>query len=267
MLSMKLDVSPQDLHFLDKFLRRNLAKPPVDSLRSHGSPSADLKVYRLQYQGHIRIDEKEYVFEVRLSADQDEISAVDISVKSASPKWGTSEEEKADMLRELVSRIRESEQNTKEKLLKTFDHEAHLSTSIYPLESTVEFGQYKLSPLEKRGDEGWECKLTFRVEAIDEDDSVTYATIEAKKMAAYLSTIFGTTIRFRSLSETTVDQKAEIHLEKIERPDLRPVKRPFASELKNHTTSSVFGKAFVRYHLSCERVSFPVVFVSRLLWK
>ncbi len=132
----------------------------------------------------------------------------------------------------LISRVKVAEKNTKEKPMKTFDYEARLSTLAYPIKSTVEFGKYKLVPVENRSKQGWECKLKFRIESIDKEHSITDATVEAKIIAALLSVIFCKQISLKSFSEITHDPKPVINSEAVERPDLRPVKHPFEGELK-----------------------------------
>lgn len=232
MSSIELKVETQDLDFFDKFLRKGLVRPPVDSLRSGGSYDPISRAYQLTYRGHIRKNEKEFVFEIRLSATPDEVHPLDISIELVSPKCRTSEKEIEYLLNLLISRIRKSEKNAKEKPLKTFEYEAHLSTSVYPLKSTIGFGKYKLVPVEKQDEQGWKCKLKFSVEAIGKDDSLTNATIEAKKIVAWLSLVFGKLIRLQSFSEITPDPKPVIHFETIKRPDFRPVKHPFGGEIR-----------------------------------
>ena len=232
MLSIELNLEPQDLEFFDKFLRKELVSPPVDSLRSGGSYDPISRAYQLTYKGHIRKDEKEFVFEIMLSATPKEVHPLGISIELVSSGYKTSEKEIEYLLDLLISRIRQSEKNSKKKPLMTFEYEARLSTSAYPLKSTIGFGKYKLVPTEKQDELGWECKLKFSVEAIDKDDSLTNATIEAKKIAAWLSLVFSKLIRVKSFSKITADPKSEIHFETIERPDLRPVKHPFGGELK-----------------------------------
>ena len=229
MSSIELNVDIRDLHFFDVFLRKGLVKPPVVSLRSHGSYSPESKAYQLIYEVHIRKEEKEYDFGIELSATQKKVS---LSVKLVSPKQMISKKERERLLKLFILRIKEAEKNAKDKPLKTFQYEAHLSTSVYPLRSTIQFGKYKLAPLNKRGEQGWECKLRFGVEAIDKDESLTNATVEAKRIVAWLSLAFATLIRLKSFSEITVDPKPVIHFEKIRRPDLRGVKHLFAHELE-----------------------------------
>ena len=65
MLSLELKLETQDLDFFDKILRKGLVRPPVDSLRSEGSYDPVSRAYQLTYRGHIRKDEKEFVFEMK----------------------------------------------------------------------------------------------------------------------------------------------------------------------------------------------------------
>ena len=232
MTSIELNVARQDLHYFDKFLSKEIVRPPVNSLRASGSYNRSSRVYKRTYEVIVKKDEKVIVFEIRLSATPDKVNPLDISTKSTPSEHKFSEKEIESMLNLLISRIREAEKNTREKPLKTFEYEARLSTSHYPLKSTIEFGKYKLVPSEKIDEQGWECKLKFAVEAIDKDYSLTWATIEAKIIAAWLSLLFNILIRFKTFSEITADPKPIIHYETIERPDLRPVKHPFGGEIK-----------------------------------
>jgi len=224
---MHLNIEPQELYFFDIYLRKLLISKPVNSLRSHGSHLHKPKRLQLIYEGSIKENEKGTIFEIRIIASENEIGPLEINVKG-----GISEEEKKPVMRMLVSRITEAERMTKEKPLESFEYEAHLSTGFYPMKITIEFGKYKLSPLEERSEEGWLCKLRFPVEAINKDDSLTWATVEARQIAAWLSLIFNVLFRFQYFSEVGEDIAPIIHFEKIERPDLRPVKHPFAGELK-----------------------------------
>lgn len=232
MLSIELKLETQDLDFFDKFLRKGLVRPPVDSLRSQGSYNPGSRAYQLTYRGHIGKDEKEFVFEMKLSATPKDVYPLDLTVELVSPRLETSEEEIESLLDLLVSRIRESEENAKKKPLKTFEYEARLSTSDNTLKSTIIFGKYKLVPIEKQEGMGRICKLKFSVEAIDKHDSLTNAIIEGKKIAAWLSLVLSKLTLLESFSEITVDPKPEVHFETVERPDLRPIKHSFGEELK-----------------------------------
>lgn len=232
MTSIKLNVARQDLHYFDKFLSNDIVGPPVNSLKAIGSYNRSSRVYQRTYEVLIKKSEKEIVFEILLSATPDKINPLDISTKSMPSKHKFSEKEIEYLIDLLISRIREAEKNTREKPLRTFEYEARLSTSYYPLESSIAFGKYKLVSSEKRDEQGWECKLRFTVEAIDKDYSLTWATIEAKIIAAWLSLILNVLIRFKTFSEITADPKPAIHFETIERPDFRPVKHSFGGEIK-----------------------------------
>lgn len=232
MPSIKLNVARQDLHYFDKFLGKEIVRPPIISLRASGSYNRSSRVYKRTYTVLIKKDEKEVVFEIGLSATPNKVNPLDISAQSTPSEHEFSEKEIEYLFNLLISRIREAEKNTKEKPMKTFEYEARLSTSYYPLKSTIEFGKYKLVPSERRDEQGWECKLKFAVEAIDKDYSLTEAIIEAKILAAWLSLVFNIPIHLKTFSEITADPKAIIHYETIKRPDFRPVKHPFGGEIK-----------------------------------
>ena len=232
MTTIKLNVSREDLQYFDKFLSKEIVTPPVDSLRARGSYNRSSGLYQRKYEILIKKDEKEVVFKIGLSATPDKINPLHISAKLTPSGHKFSEKEIEYLLGLLISRIKEAEKNTREKPLETFEYEARLSTSYYPLKSTIEFGKYKLVPSEERDEQAWECKLKFAVEAIDKDYSLTEATIEAKIIAAWLSLVFNILIRFKAFSEITVDPKPTIHYETIERPDFRPVKHSFGGEIK-----------------------------------
>jgi len=232
MTTIKLNVSREDLHYFDKFLSKGIVTPPVDSLRARGSYNRSSRLYQRKYEILIKKDEKEVVFKIGLSATPDKINPLHISAKLTPSGHKFSGKEIEYLLGLLISRIKEAEKNTREKPLETFEYEARLSTSYYPLKSTIEFGKYKLVPSKERDEQGWECKLKFAMEAIDKDYSLTEATIESKIIAAWLSLVFNIVIRFKAFSEITVDPKPTIHYETIERPDFRPVKHPFGGEIK-----------------------------------
>ena len=232
MLSVELDINPQNLHYFDKFLSEGIVRPPVNSLRAGGSYDRSSGLYQRTYEVLIKKDGKEVVVNITLSATQDKVNPLEISTESTPLEHKFSEEEIEYLINLLISRIREAEKNTKEKLMKTFEYEARLSTSYYPLKSTIEFGKYTLVPSEKRDEQGWECKLKFTVEEIDKDYSLTEATIEAKIVAAWLSLVFNILIRLKSFSEITTAPKPITNFETIERPDLRPRKHSFGEEIR-----------------------------------
>jgi hypothetical protein len=184
------------------------------------------------YRVTIIKDAKKIVFRIDLSATSEGINPLNVFIESEPLEHKFSENDVEKLLSLLLSRIREAEKKTKEKPLKTFEYEAHLLTSEYLLKSTIEFGKYKLVPVENSTLEGWECKLKFSVEEIDKDYSLTSATIEAKIIAAWLSLIFNIHIHLKSFSEITPDPEPVINLETIERPDLRGVKHSFGGEIK-----------------------------------
>jgi len=232
MTTIILKIAKTDLAYFDKFLSKAIMKSPVNSLRAIGQYDRNLNIYHRMYEVLIRKDEREIVFEISLSATSEKVNPLDISTKSVSTNYKFSKEETKELLDLLTSRIREAEKNTKLKPMKTFEYEAHLSTSIYPLKSTIKFGKYKLIPSDKRDEQGWGCKLRYFVESIDEDFSLADATLEAKTIAAWLSVIYNIDIRFKGFSKTTPDPEPIINYETIKRPDLRPVKHAFAEELK-----------------------------------
>ena len=201
MLSVELDINPQNLHYFDKFLSEGIVRPPVNSLRAGGSYDRSSGLYQRTYEVLIKKDGKEVVVNITLSATQDKVNPLEISTESM-------------------------------HACKTFEYEARLSTSYYPLKSTIEFGKYTLVPSEKRDEQGWECKLKFTVEEIDKDYSLTEATIEAKIVAAWLSLVFNILIRLKSFSEITTAPKPITNFETIERPDLRPIKHSFGEEIR-----------------------------------
>lgn len=232
MTSIKLNIVKTDIPYFDKFLSIGIMKPPVNSLRASGQYDSRLRIYERVYEILIKQDEREIVFEICLSATAEKVNPLGISTKSTSSMNKFSEDEMQELIDLLVSRIREAEKNAKEKPLKTFEYEARLSTSIYPLKSTVIFGKYKIAPSDKKDEQGCECKLRFSVESIDQDFSLTDATLEAKIMAAWLSVVYNVGIRFKGFSKITSDSDPIINYETIERPDLRPIKHAFAEELK-----------------------------------
>lgn len=232
MTQIRLNIAKTDLPYFDKFLSKEIVKPPVNSLRAIGQYDHSLHVYRRIYEVLIRKDEREIVFEINLSATAEKVNPLSISTKRASTKHKFSKEEITALFNLLASRIIEAEKNAKLKPLKTFEYEARLSTTVYPLKSTIKFGKYKLSPSDRKDEQGWECKLRFSVESIDQDFSLTDATLEAKVIAAWLSVIFNIVIQFKGFSKITPDSEATINYETIKRPDLRPVKHDFAGELR-----------------------------------
>jgi len=224
---MQLNIKPHDLYYFDIYLRELLIEKPANSLRSNGSRTDKPDGYQLKYEISINENGKQNLFEILIITTQHKIMPIEIrSIKIDSP-------EKEDVHKDmLIIRTREAERKTIEKPMNTFEVEAHISTGVYPIKSTIEFGKYRLSPLEERSEWGWLCKLRFPVEAINKDNSITWATVEAKQVAAFLTLIFGVLIRFRRFSEITEDIAPKINVEDIERPDLRSVKHPFAGELK-----------------------------------
>jgi len=232
MTTIKLSIAKTDIPYFDKFLSKEMVKPPVNSLRATGQYDHSLRVYERIYEVLIRKDEREIIFEISLSATAEKVNPLDISTKSASTTLKFSKEEMKELLDLLFSRIREAEKNAKAKPLKTFEYEARLDTSIYPLKSTVKFGKYKVAPSNKKDEQGCECKLRFSVESIDQDFSLTDATLEAKIIAAWLSVVYDIGIRFKGFSKITPDSDPIINYETIKRPDFRPVKHAFAEETK-----------------------------------
>jgi len=232
MTTLELDIEPQELHYFDRFLSKGIMGPPVDSLRAEGSYDHNTRTYHRTYRVTIIKDAKTFVFRIELSATSEKINPLNVSIESEPSEHKFSENDVEKLLNLLISRVREAEKKTKEKPLKTFEYEAHLLTSLYPMKSTIEFGKYKLVPVENPTKEGWECKLKFGVEAIDKDYSLTNATIEAKIVAAWLSLIFNIHVHLKSFSEITSDPEPVVHFETVERPDLRPVKHPFGGEIK-----------------------------------
>ena len=232
MTTLELDIESQELHYFDTFLSKEIMGPPVDSLRAEGSYDQKTRTYHRTYRVTIIKDAKRIVFRIDLSATSEKIDPLNVSIESEPSKNKFSENDLEKLLSLLLSRVREAEKKTKEKPVETFEYEVRLSTSVNPLKSTIEFGQYKLVPVENSTKEGWECKLKFNVEAIDKDYSLTNATIDAKIVAAWLSLIFDLQIHFKSFSEITVDPKPVTNFETIERPDLRPIKHSFGEEIR-----------------------------------
>lgn len=232
MPTLELDIKPHELHYFDKFLNKEIMEPPVNSLKAGGSYDYNTKTYNRTYKVTIIKDEKTIVFKIELSAISEKIKPLKISIESKPSEHRFSEIEVEKLLKLLISRVKEAEKKTKEKPVKTFEYEARLLTSVYLLKSTIEFGKYKLVPVENPTKAGWECKLKFSVEAIDKDYSLTNATIEAKIVTAWLSLILNIYIHLKSFVEITPDPEPTIHFETVERPDLRPVKHPFGGEIK-----------------------------------
>ena len=224
---MQLNIKPQDLYFFDIYLRELLIAKPVNSLHSKGILTEKPKGIQLIYEVTIKKNGEDIVFEIQLVATQKKIEPLQIRAITFD-----SIEEKETFSEMLISRITEAERKSKEKPMKKFEFEAHLSTGFYPIRSTVEFGKYRLSPLAERSEIGCMCKLRFPVHAINKDDSLTWATYEAKQIAAFLSLVIGVLVRFQTFSEITQDITPITNFEEIDRPDLRPVKHPFAGELK-----------------------------------
>jgi hypothetical protein len=253
--SMQLNIEPQDLYFFDMYLRELLFAKPVNSLRSNGTPTEKPKGIQLIYEVTIKKNGKDTVIEIKLIATQKNIEPLQIrAIKFDSI------EEKETLTEMLISRITEAEKKTIARPMKNFEYEAHLSTEFYPIRSTIEFGKYRLSPLAERSETGWMCKLRFPVKAINKDDSLTWATYEAKHIAAFLSLVFGVLVRFTTFSEITQDIAPITNFEKIDRPDLRPVKHPFAGELK---IPSDFFEISNHYLRILEKHSILVVLASK----
>jgi hypothetical protein len=223
---LKLNIEPDDVYYFDIYLRELLGKTPMNSLRSNGSETEKSKGYQLTYEIKFIEDSIETVFEIQLIFTQTEVKPIIINT----PKYDSTEVKEA--LHELlISTINEAERKTIKKPMKKFEIEAHLSTGHYPIKSTIEFGKYRLSPIEERSEKGWLCKLRFQVEAINKQNSHTWATIEAKQIAAFLSVIFCKLIQLHKFSDVTEDLPSVINYDEIDRPDLRPVKHPFSGEL------------------------------------
>lgn len=224
---MELNIPTEDLYYFDFYLRELLIQKPVNSLRSNGSAIDNSKGYQLTYEVSFQEDGKETKFKITIFATHEKIKPLQIEViKYDSMK-------NLDIFRGMIiSRIKEAIIKTNKKPMIKFEFEALLSTGHYPVKSTIEFGKYTLSPKNERGTAGWLCKLRFQVQAINKDESHTVATIEAKQIAAFLSVIFTKLIRFQEFSEITENEPPIINYEKIARPDLRPIKHPFAGELK-----------------------------------
>jgi len=217
----------EDLYYFDFYLRELLIQKPANSLRSKGSPIDDSQGYKLTYEVSFQEDGRETKFEISIIATHEKVKPLKIDVI----EYGSKKE--LETFSNIVrSRIKEAIIKTNKKPMKSFEFEALLSTGHYPIKSTVEFGKYTLSPKTERGTEGWLCKLRFQVQAINEDESLTVATIEAKQIAAFLSVIFTKLIRLKEFTEITENESPIINYEEINRPDLRPVKHPFAGELK-----------------------------------
>lgn len=232
METVKINLSLADLPYFDKFLHQEIMKPPVTSLRASGHYNEDSKLYERNYEIQVEKEERKVGIQIKLSAQSDKINPLKISIKSSSTKLEFSEKEIQELYDIFSFRIREAEKSAIKKPMKTYEFEARLSSSIYPLRSTIKFGKYKIVPSEKKDTQGWEFKLKFAVEGIDKDFAITDATIEAKIIAAWLTLIFNIIISFKGFSEITSDPKAIKHYETIKRPDFRPVKHPFAGELK-----------------------------------
>ncbi len=224
---MELNIPTEDLYYFDLYLRELLIQKPANSLRSKGSPIDNSKEYQLTYEVSFQEYGKETKFKITIIATHEKIKPLQIEVIKYDSK------KNLDIFRDMiVSRIKEAIIKTNKKPMIKYEFEALLSTGHYPVKSTIEFGKYTLSPKNERGTAGWLCKLRFQVQAINKDESHTVATIEAKQIAAFLSVIFTKLIRFHEFSEITENETPIINYETIARPDLRPVKHPFACELK-----------------------------------
>lgn len=232
MKTLNLNIELQDLHFFDSYLRKEIMGSPVTTLRAQGSYDPNKKEFNRPYEVTIKQDEKSMSFLIELSVIRNKLNPLKISWESKSQEHTFSEKEVKNLLNLLISRIKAAEKKTKEKPMKTFEYEARLLTLVNPIRSTIKFGKYKLVPVETPSKEGWECKLKFNVASIDKKHSITDATVEAKIIAAFLSVIFGKQISLKSFSEITPDPKPIINFEKVDRPDMRPVKHSFGEELK-----------------------------------
>ena len=204
-----------------------MIEKPANSLRSSGSVTEKPQGYQMLYEVSFKENGKESNFEIVIQTTHNEIKPITIN---ATKLDSVTEEKRLRKL--LLSRIAEAEKKAIEKPMKTYEYEALLTTGHYPIKSTIEFGKYKISPTEERGEKGWLCKLRYSVDAINKDNSLTWATYEAREIAAFLSVIFCKLIQFHKFSDITEDNESIFNYENVERPDLRPVKHPFAGELK-----------------------------------
>lgn len=227
MINLKLNIPIQDLYFFDIYLRELLIKKPATSLGTHGSSTTKPHGYNIKYEVGFKKNDEEIKFEINLQKTKNEIKPISISVKNdVSSK-------RIEYFKELiVSRIREAERKAIQKPMKKFEYEAQLSTGHYPIKSTIKFGKFTLSPLNERNEKGWLCKLNFTVEAINKRNSETWALFEVREITALLSLIFCKIIQFYKFTEPTAIIENKTNYEEIVRPDLRPVKHPFAGELK-----------------------------------
>jgi len=224
---MRLNIELTDLYYFDIYLSEVLIEKPANSLRSSGSVTEKSQGYQRLYEVSFKENGKESTFEILIQTTHNEIKPIKIHATKFD-----SVAEKNRLRKLLLSRIAEAEKKAIEKPMKTFEYEALLATGHYPIKSTIEFGKYKLCPTDERSEKGWLCKLRYSVNAINKDNSLTWATYEAREMAAFLSVIFCKLIQFHKFSDIIEDTESVINYENVERPDLRPVKHPFAGELK-----------------------------------
>ena len=227
MTFVELTIASEDLYYFDKFLRQALINIPTSTLRSRGE-SIDLQSYQLTYEGHTQINEQEVIFELKLTATEHSISPVEINVRT-----DVSKEEEAKLLKLIYQSIQTAKEQTNKKSMVPFEYEARLSTPNYTLKSTLNFGTYKLCPLNGQVSM---CKLKFKVDAVDKDETLEKAHVEAKLFSAFLSVIFGILVTPKEVTNIiSSDPIPILNLEQIHRPDLRGVKHSFMSELKNPT--------------------------------
>ena len=232
MKTLNLDIDLQDLHYFDSFLEKEIMGDPVNSLRANGSYDNKKKMFNRIYKIKINKDEKTISFLIELTVIKNKLHPIKISIESKSLNHLFSENEVKNLIDIITSRIRTAEKKTKEKPMKTYEYEARLSTFEHPIRSTFRFGKYKIVPVERPTQKGWECKLKFSGDSINKRYSITDSTVEAKIIAAFLSLIFCKQISLKSFSELTPDSKPIVNFESVDRPDLRPVKHSTGEELK-----------------------------------
>lgn len=223
-LILGLDI--QDLYFFDIYLRDLLIEKPANSLRSHGSRTIDPEGYVLNYEVSFKNKSETIILYIDVPSTKKEILPLSISTKRPVS-------EHTEMFQALVvERIKEAEKRAIAKPMKSFEYEAQIATGHYPIKSNVKFGKYTLSPLNLRSEKGWLSKINFQVDAINKINSETWARFEVREVTSFLSLIFCKNIEFYKFTEPTDIKEGNTNYEDIIRPDLRPVKHPFAGELK-----------------------------------
>ena len=114
MTTLELDIEPQELHYFDRFLSKEIMGPPVDSLRAEGSYDHNTRTYHRTCRVTIIKDARTFVFRIELSATSEKINPLNVSIESEPSERKISENDVEKLLNLLISRVREAEKKTKE---------------------------------------------------------------------------------------------------------------------------------------------------------